>query len=367
MLYQRYKKFDQSSYSISNVTFYNLFAAESVRMGRYKVPQTEEVILCLTDPLTTSEMKRYFNSIHALKFFKSKFMQQKRKRQYVMPVLTNNDFFQQAVFNMEYGRTVLDDKVGGSAAKGLASVVCPLSVFKDDFSISGSSSRFENNFEFSNNFDSYEEKKERNDENDNENKNENKNENENQDRNESKKGDLIICNKDVDDNEDNVVGLKVSVRVANGQYFMENLMQSILTFITLKNNKLKNKNFTDREIILKFDNENKKRENIEKIELLDKKDLSSFSILFGGDGRILNEHATEIGIRVCAGNNIPIISVSQNLFLTTTAAIAFLKQKSRTSTTGTYICISFLWLDILFRIMTFIYFFIGLYLFASRF
>ena len=58
MLYQRYKKFDQSSYSISNVTFYNLFAAESVRMGRYKVPQTEEVILCLTDPLTSSEMKR---------------------------------------------------------------------------------------------------------------------------------------------------------------------------------------------------------------------------------------------------------------------------------------------------------------------
>lgn len=34
LLYQRYKKFDQTSYSISNVTFYNLFAAESVRMGR---------------------------------------------------------------------------------------------------------------------------------------------------------------------------------------------------------------------------------------------------------------------------------------------------------------------------------------------
>ena len=320
MLYQRYKKFDQSSYSISNVTFYNLFAAESVRMGRYKVPQTEEVILCLTDPLTSSEMKRYFNSIHALKFFKSKFMQQKRKRQYVMPVLTNNDFFQQAVFNMEYGRTVLDDKVGGSAAKGLASVVCPLSVFKEDFSISGSSMRFENNFEFSNNFDFYEKKNERNDE--------NRSQNQNQDRNENEKSDMIIFNEDVDNNEDNVVGLKVSVRVANGQYFMENLIQSILTFITLKNNKLKNRN---------FDNENKKKENIEKIELLDMKDLLSFSILFGGDGRILNEHATEIGIRVCAGNNVPTISVSQNLHLTTTAAIAFLKQKSRTSTIGTYI------------------------------
>ena len=320
MLYQRYKKFDQSSYSISNVTFYNLFAAESVRMGRYKVPQTEEVILCLTDPLTSSEMKRYFNSIHALKFFKSKFMQQKRKRQYVMPVLTNNDFFQQAVFNMEYGRTVLDDKVGGSAAKGLASVVCPLSVFKEDFSISGSSMRFENNFEFSNNFDFYEKKNERNDE--------NRSQNQNQDRNENEKSDMIIFNEDVDNNEDNVVGLKVSVRVANGQYFMENLIQSILTFITLKNNKLKNRN---------FDNENKKKENIEKIDLLDMKDLSSFSILFGGDGRILNEHATEIGIRVCAGNNVPTISVSQNLYLTTTAAIAFLKQKSRTSTIGTYI------------------------------
>ena len=323
MLYQRYKKFDQSSYSISNVTFYNLFAAESVRMGRYKVPQTEEVILCLTDPLTSSEMKRYFNSIHALKFFKSKFMQQKRKRQYVMPVLTDNNFFQQAVFNMEYGRTVLDDKVGGLAAKGLASVVCPLSVFKDDFSISGSSMYSENNFEFSSNFDIYEENNKKNDE------------DRNQDENASEKSDIAIFDKNVD--VDDVVGLKVSVRAANGQYFMENLMQSILTFITLKNKETKNKNFSESKIIIKSVNENIKIKDSGKIELLDKTDLSSFSILFGGDGRILNEHATEIGIRVCAGNNIPSILISQNLFLTTAAAVAFLKQKTRTSTIGTYI------------------------------
>ena len=102
------------------------------------MPQNEKIILCLTDPLTTSEMKRYFNSIHALKFFKSKLMQQKRKRQYVMPVLADNNFFQQAVFLMEYGRTVIDDKVGGIAAKGDVCVVHPVAVFKEEYTISGS-------------------------------------------------------------------------------------------------------------------------------------------------------------------------------------------------------------------------------------
>ena len=44
MLYQRYKKFDQSSYSLPNATFYNIFGKESLRIGRYKIPQSSELI-----------------------------------------------------------------------------------------------------------------------------------------------------------------------------------------------------------------------------------------------------------------------------------------------------------------------------------
>ena len=36
---QRYKRFDQASYATQNATFYNVFAADAVRVGRYKVPQ----------------------------------------------------------------------------------------------------------------------------------------------------------------------------------------------------------------------------------------------------------------------------------------------------------------------------------------
>jgi hypothetical protein len=59
LLYQRYKRFDSASYGVPNATFFNLFAAENVRVGRFKTPLTSDVILCVTDPLTLSEMKRY--------------------------------------------------------------------------------------------------------------------------------------------------------------------------------------------------------------------------------------------------------------------------------------------------------------------
>jgi hypothetical protein len=37
LLYQRYKKFDMASYSVPNATFFNVFGAETLRVGRYKV------------------------------------------------------------------------------------------------------------------------------------------------------------------------------------------------------------------------------------------------------------------------------------------------------------------------------------------
>ena len=91
LLYQRYKKFDERSYGLSNGTFFNVFSAEPLRLGRYQLPQCDTVILCATDPLTYSELKRYLNSFNVLKWFKAKFLQQKRKRQYILQVPRSQD------------------------------------------------------------------------------------------------------------------------------------------------------------------------------------------------------------------------------------------------------------------------------------
>ena len=118
LLYQRYKKFDDSSYSVSNATFFNVFGTESLRIGRYKVPQSDSVVLCTTDPLTVSQVKRYLNSFNVLKWFKSMFFQQIRKRQYVMDVKSQQqcdsyaeEFFPEAVHRIEYGRMLEDPRV----------------------------------------------------------------------------------------------------------------------------------------------------------------------------------------------------------------------------------------------------------------
>ena len=118
LLYQRYRKFDKSCYTVENATFFNVFGTETVRIGRYKVPQTDEIILCTTDPLTYTDMMRYFRSFAPVKYFRSQFMQQKRKRQYVLntresgvaEVEGNSDlpsdpefFFQRTVQLIEYG------------------------------------------------------------------------------------------------------------------------------------------------------------------------------------------------------------------------------------------------------------------------
>jgi len=86
LLYQRYPKYSTASHSISNMTLFNIFGTETVRLGRYKVPLNDELILCTTDPLTKSEMKRYLNSFNSFKWFTNKFFQQKRKRQTLIRV-----------------------------------------------------------------------------------------------------------------------------------------------------------------------------------------------------------------------------------------------------------------------------------------
>jgi hypothetical protein len=103
LIYQRYRKFDTSAYNQPNVTFYNIFAGQSMRIGRYKVPLSDELILCITDPLTFSEFKRYLTSFQPLKLFKSLFLQQKRKRQYVTSIKSDR-FLSDSIEYLEYGR-----------------------------------------------------------------------------------------------------------------------------------------------------------------------------------------------------------------------------------------------------------------------
>ena len=105
LLYQRYLKFNEESYSLSNSTLYNIFGEQSVRLGRYKMPLSSNVILSITDPLTYTEMQRYLTSFNPVKWFVNQYFQQKRKRSYILDVKSDS-FFTDAVHYLEYGRLV---------------------------------------------------------------------------------------------------------------------------------------------------------------------------------------------------------------------------------------------------------------------
>eukprot|EP01041_Mallomonas_annulata_P001066 gene1066-2085_t len=149
LLYQRYKKFDQSSYSLSNGTFYNIFGTESLRIGRYKTPLTNDVILCVTDPLTYSDMKRYFNSFNILKYFHNLYLQQKRKRQYILNISDTN-IFEQMVHIIEYSR--ISSKFGDNSyhsipTKPLAEIKLGTSGIRVPLSVANSQYFLENLFQ----------------------------------------------------------------------------------------------------------------------------------------------------------------------------------------------------------------------------
>ena len=210
-----------------------------------------------------------------------------------MPVRTDNDFFAESVFLMEYGRTVIDDKKNGLASSGKKSVVIPIFSFKNEYSISGPNNKNSKNKQIIL----------RNNNNDN-----NKIENEN-DENEF----FDVVN----------VGLKVTTQTANSQYFLENLVQAVLTYVTLKN-KGEEKKYSNSKLAVKSDINNDNNQN-GKIELLDTNELSSISVILGGDGRIFNSQAIEIATRVCSGNNAKSVILSDNSFITTASALSELK------------------------------------------
>jgi len=212
LLYQRYKKFDEASYSLANATFFNVFGASTMRVGRYKVPLDNDVLLCTTDPLTISEMKRYFNSFSPLKWFKGKMMQQKRKRQYKLDILQKNEigvgssdnFFARSVYLLEHGRWNANDIKRKQAGKKSSVPISPLSLPRGAITTTPHALAGESR-------------------------------------------------------------LVVPLSVANSQYFLENLIQAALDHFGLG---------------------------------------SDANILVGGDGRLLNDFATETLLRIAAGEYV---------------------------------------------------------------
>ena len=217
LIYQRYKKFDQASYSLPNATFYNIFGLRSIRTGRFKRPLSTDIILCITDPLTYSEIKRYLTSFNLFKYFYNLFLQQKRKRHYLLN-LKDINFINNIIYLIEYGR--------------LSTVPFP----------------------------SYQP--------------------------------LIIPTLPCPPIHSGTSGLRVPMNIANSQYFLENLFQSIVTVISRLNPNRK------------------------------------IQVLIGGDGRVLNTLAIEVFLRIAAGNQVQQVLIPPNGILSTPSAAAILQMNS---------------------------------------
>ena len=236
LLYQRYKKFDESSYSLSNATFFNIFGSEALRLGRYKVPLNNEVILCITDPLTFSDLKRYLNSFNVLKWFKSKFMQQKRKRQYILQIMKKaskgksylDDFFGNAVHKLEYAKN-LENPLIQQKFKNKVSFQIPIIPSR-----------------------------------------------------------IMIDNARIIESS-KFTTISFPLLYANAQYAMESLAQSVHDFI------------------------------VQKLSA-----TNSVRLVMGGDGRLLNDYASEIFIRVFSANGFPKIFIAEQNVISCSSAQALL-------------------------------------------
>jgi len=114
LLYQRYSRFDESSYSVANATYFNLQGASALRLGRYSVPLEDEVVLSVQRPLSSSEVNGYLNSPNAFKWAANAILQSGRTKQIRYGLLSNGErgggggvgsaFFKDAVHDIEYAR-----------------------------------------------------------------------------------------------------------------------------------------------------------------------------------------------------------------------------------------------------------------------
>lgn len=260
LLYQRYKRFDTSSYSLANATFFNVFGGQALRVGRYKAPLTNEVILCTTDPLTSTEMKRYLNTFNPIKWFASQYFQQKRKRQYIMDITDSSssstatllkntvppppgklsagssNFLFDSVYLIEYGRLAMSDRAKETS---VTIPVAPLPLQS-----------------------------------------------------------ILRARIEVGSNHRAVLGAQMSE--ANSQYFLENLFQSVLAHLSQEHGI----------------------------------DFKSMRILLGGDGRLINDLAMEVAIRVAVGNSVSRIQVAEDNLLSSDVAAQLCSKSASLTASG---------------------------------
>lgn len=306
LLYQRYKRFDISSYSLSNATLFNIFGTESVRVGRYKVPLTDDVILCITDPLTYSETKRYLNSFNALKWFTSKFFQQKRKRQYVMSIgssssydgqlqtvaaserVTRSNFFLQTIDTIEYGRMHMSKQnpvlqVGDMLRKA-ASVTIPVRPLPltdaEEISIENSVDVF-----MTSKYNVHDSSLTAAPVHDDSNNNAHTNHT-GHDRNTGSRSSSLI----------------LPIKVANSQYILENFCQSLIKYVCQRQGR--------------------------------RVSVSKLNLMVGGDGRLLNDLATNTFGRVAIGNRIGSFTTFVDNLLSVSGAKGLLQSHKNAQTDG---------------------------------
>ena len=120
LLYQRYNRFDETSYTAEDATFFNVQAASALRLGRYSLPLDEQVILSIQRPLAPGEVKRYLNTPNVIKWVANAVMQQSRmkRRQFPKMDLGDSSFFKTAVVDIEYSDSA--PRVVPDHAKSLA-------------------------------------------------------------------------------------------------------------------------------------------------------------------------------------------------------------------------------------------------------
>lgn len=137
MLYQRYDRFDKSSFGVSDATYFNFQGASAMRLGRYSIPLSNEIILTLKRPLQQSQIKEYLNTPNFLKWAADSAMQDKRIEQIKLTGLPFDDedddnddsektwsFFKRAVWEIEYEQMFKDS----SSVKSFRIHGMPLSV-----------------------------------------------------------------------------------------------------------------------------------------------------------------------------------------------------------------------------------------------
>ena len=124
LLYQRYNRFDETSYAAEDATFFNVQAASALRLGRYSLPIDQEVVLSVQRPLAPGEVRRYLNTPNVIKWAANAIMQQKRmkRHRFLNMDLGDGSFFKTAVVDIEYSDDVWAAGSGVLAAESAAAI-----------------------------------------------------------------------------------------------------------------------------------------------------------------------------------------------------------------------------------------------------